>query len=105
MLPVLDRPGSTGNLLAQLPAPRSGIARTALPMSVEEMQLRGWDEADVVFVTGDAYIDHPSFAMAKTELMATMRMTEARPTKRMLAVTSAILSNRFKSFFMATLVG
>ena len=25
---------------------------------------RGWDELDVVFVTGDAYIDHPSFAMA-----------------------------------------
>lgn len=33
-------------------------------MSVEEMRARGWDEADVVFVTGDAYIDHPSFAMA-----------------------------------------
>jgi uncharacterized radical SAM protein YgiQ len=28
------------------------------------MKQRGWDEADVVFVTGDAYIDHPSFAMA-----------------------------------------
>ena len=28
------------------------------------MRERGWDEADVVFVTGDAYIDHPSFAMA-----------------------------------------
>jgi uncharacterized radical SAM protein YgiQ len=28
------------------------------------MRLRGWDGADVVFVTGDAYIDHPSFAMA-----------------------------------------
>ncbi|MEZ6110697.1 MAG: YgiQ family radical SAM protein [Pirellulaceae bacterium] len=25
---------------------------------------RGWDQVDVVFVTGDAYIDHPSFAMA-----------------------------------------
>ncbi|HVR73596.1 MAG TPA: YgiQ family radical SAM protein, partial [Planctomycetota bacterium] len=28
------------------------------------MEARGWSEADVVFVTGDAYIDHPSFAMA-----------------------------------------
>ncbi len=28
------------------------------------MQERGWDEVDVVFVTGDAYVDHPSFAMA-----------------------------------------
>ena len=28
------------------------------------MDARGWDAVDVVFVTGDAYIDHPSFAMA-----------------------------------------
>lgn len=28
------------------------------------MRARGWNEVDVVFVTGDAYIDHPSFAMA-----------------------------------------
>lgn len=33
-------------------------------MSAEEMRARGWDEVDVVFVTGDAYVDHPSFAMA-----------------------------------------
>src|ERR1700689_4186082 len=39
-------------------------ASRPLPMSVGEMRERGWDEADVVFVTGDAYIDHPSFAMA-----------------------------------------
>ncbi len=35
-----------------------------LPMSMAEAQACGWDEIDVVFVTGDAYIDHPSFAMA-----------------------------------------
>ena len=35
-----------------------------LPMSADEMRRRGWDGVDVVFVTGDAYIDHPSFAMA-----------------------------------------
>ncbi len=35
-----------------------------LPMSRAEIEARGWDEVDVVFVTGDAYIDHPSFAMA-----------------------------------------
>src|SRR6204780_2926259 len=39
-------------------------ASRPLPMSVAEMRERGWDAADVVFVTGDAYIDHPSFAMA-----------------------------------------
>ena len=35
-----------------------------LPMTRAEMVERGWDEVDVVFVTGDAYVDHPSFAMA-----------------------------------------
>jgi uncharacterized radical SAM protein YgiQ len=34
------------------------------PTSRREMETRGWDGVDVVFVTGDAYIDHPSFAMA-----------------------------------------
>lgn len=33
-------------------------------MSMEEARARGWDELDVVIVTGDAYIDHPSFAMS-----------------------------------------
>ncbi|MEM7231485.1 MAG: YgiQ family radical SAM protein [Planctomycetota bacterium] len=33
-------------------------------MSRAEAEKRGWDELDVVFVSGDAYIDHPSFAMA-----------------------------------------
>jgi radical SAM superfamily enzyme YgiQ (UPF0313 family) len=33
-------------------------------MSMQEARDRGWDELDVVFVTGDAYIDHPSFAMS-----------------------------------------
>lgn len=35
-----------------------------LPMSREEMQALGWDACDVVLVTGDAYVDHPSFGMA-----------------------------------------
>jgi uncharacterized radical SAM protein YgiQ len=35
-----------------------------LPMTRAEMAARGWDAVDVVFVTGDAYVDHPSFAMA-----------------------------------------
>lgn len=38
--------------------------RRPLPMSSQEMEERGWDAVDVAFVTGDAYIDHPSFAMA-----------------------------------------
>lgn len=35
-----------------------------LPMSREEMDLLGWDVCDIILVTGDAYIDHPSFGMA-----------------------------------------
>ncbi|HNC67308.1 MAG TPA: YgiQ family radical SAM protein, partial [Thauera aminoaromatica] len=35
-----------------------------LPMSRAEMDALGWDECDVILVTGDAYIDHPSFGMA-----------------------------------------
>ncbi len=35
-----------------------------LPMTQEEVRALGWDQVDVVFVTGDAYVDHPSFAMA-----------------------------------------
>jgi len=35
-----------------------------LPTTAEEIRARGWDQADVVFVSGDAYVDHPSFAAA-----------------------------------------
>jgi uncharacterized radical SAM protein YgiQ len=37
--------------------------RPHLPASRAEMEARGWDHVDVVFVTGDAYVDHPAFAM------------------------------------------
>src|SRR5690606_20367661 len=35
-----------------------------LPMSRPEMDALGWTECDVILVTGDAYVDHPSFGMA-----------------------------------------
>ena len=35
-----------------------------LPMSRAEMDELGWDSCDVILVTGDAYVDHPSFGMA-----------------------------------------
>ena len=67
-LPILtDRPspGQTADALASLPMAGAGRrAEHPLPMTVAEMHRRGWDAVDVVFVTGDAYIDHPSFAMA-----------------------------------------
>lgn len=42
--------------IAPLPAP--------LPMSRAEMKALGWDELDVLLVSGDAYVDHPSFGTA-----------------------------------------
>ncbi|MCF6209209.1 MAG: YgiQ family radical SAM protein [Gammaproteobacteria bacterium] len=44
-------------------ASRFGTA-PELPMSREEMDNLGWDSCDVILVTGDAYVDHPSFGMA-----------------------------------------
>ena len=35
-----------------------------LPITKEEMTARGWEAADFVYVTGDAYVDHPSFGPA-----------------------------------------
>jgi uncharacterized radical SAM protein YgiQ len=56
-LPIIDAAAPINAL--PRPAPTS-----PLPMSRAEMAARGWDEVDIVFVTGDAYVDHPSFAMA-----------------------------------------
>ncbi len=35
-----------------------------LPMSRSDMDALGWDSCDIILITGDAYIDHPSFGMA-----------------------------------------
>ncbi len=47
-----------------LPLWQEKYAAPLAPTSCAEMAARGWDAVDVVFVTGDAYVDHPSFAMA-----------------------------------------
>lgn len=44
-------------------AQRFGIA-PQLPMSRAEMDTLGWDSCDIIIVSGDAYVDHPSFGMA-----------------------------------------
>ena len=56
---------SPANLFASVPK-RSSRAATApfLPMTRAEMDALGWDSCDIILVTGDAYIDHPSFGMA-----------------------------------------
>ncbi|VXC32834.1 YgiQ family radical SAM protein [Massilia sp. 9I] len=53
------------NLFESVPK-RSSRAAAApfLPMTRAEMDKLGWDSCDIILVTGDAYIDHPSFGMA-----------------------------------------
>ena len=52
------------SILAPMSSPCSTDPSDFLPTCAAEMRARGWDEVDVVFVSGDAYIDHPSFAAA-----------------------------------------
>ena len=59
---MADMPPATEKL--NLPIWMEQYAAPHAPTTREEMLSRGWDAVDVVFVTGDAYIDHPSFAMA-----------------------------------------
>ena len=69
-LPILDSPPCSSRQAAgpneaptQLPElPLVPIALPPLPASREEMDGEEWDYVDVVFVTGDAYVDHPAFA-------------------------------------------
>ena len=35
-----------------------------LPMTRAEMEALGWDELDILLITGDCYVDHPSFGVA-----------------------------------------
>ena len=44
--------------------PAGASPATFLPTSRAEMDALGWDQCDVILVTGDAYVDHPSFGMA-----------------------------------------
>jgi uncharacterized radical SAM protein YgiQ len=64
-LPVVADPHFGGDLLTRdLQNFAKRCDPRPLPMTMREAQDRGWDELDVVFITGDAYIDHPSFATA-----------------------------------------
>ena len=35
-----------------------------LPITKKELEIRGWNEVDVILISGDAYVDHPSFGVA-----------------------------------------
>ena len=65
-LPIFNpNAGRLGTLLESLHGrPEACPTGEPLPMTMDEARRRGWDELDVVIVTGDAYIDHPSYAMA-----------------------------------------
>ena len=63
--PCSARPVEANVAPTQLPAlPVVPLTLPHLPATRAELERRGWDEVDVVFVTGDAYVDHPAFAMA-----------------------------------------
>jgi len=40
------------------------MGKTLLPVSKEDMKERGWDQLDFIIISGDAYVDHPSFGVA-----------------------------------------
>src|SRR3954466_5229144 len=59
-----SRPAEANVAPTQLPElPVVPLSLPPLPASRAEMEARGWESVDVVFVTGDAYVDHPAFAM------------------------------------------
>jgi len=64
LIPCSSRNAGVNEAPTQLPVlPLVPLGLPHLPTSREEMERRGWNEVDVVFVTGDAYVDHPAFAM------------------------------------------
>ena len=40
------------------------MVKSFLPVSRDDLRKRGWSELDVIIITGDAYVDHPSFGAA-----------------------------------------
>ena len=62
-LPIIEHPNADPLAALHLSAVPTRRPKP-LPMTMAEARERGWNELDVVFITGDAYIDHPSFAMA-----------------------------------------
>src|SRR5262245_47521142 len=49
---------------AVVPLRRARYEHPFLPTTREEMRARGWDELDVILLSGDAYVDHPAFGPA-----------------------------------------
>ena len=47
-----------------------------LPVTAQEMKDRGWEQVDFVYVSGDAYVDHPTFGHA-----IITKLLESRPNR------------------------
>ena len=60
LLNLFTNPGEKGPFLSR----NEVSALSFLPVTKQEMTARGWDQADFICVTGDAYVDHPSFGIA-----------------------------------------
>src|SRR3974390_793023 len=62
----MDTPACAARPLSSWSLHRAHPGKPApcLPMGRAEMDTLGWDACDIVLVTGDAYVDHPSFGMA-----------------------------------------
>lgn len=58
-----QKPDTPHGMAGKPPAPARPLTDW-LPTTRKEMELRGWDQADVILFSGDAYVDHPSFAAA-----------------------------------------
>ncbi|MBR3328346.1 MAG: YgiQ family radical SAM protein [Atopobiaceae bacterium] len=56
--------GKKASAKVAYPQGRPVSAREFLPTTAQEMRDRGWDQCDFVYVSGDAYVDHPSFGLA-----------------------------------------
>ena len=55
-----------------------------LPVCRREMEERGWESVDFVYVSGDAYVDHPSFGHAIiTRVLETITLCRINGGKRM----------------------
>ncbi len=60
----LASPSHLSVYLAALFCYNRGPVETFLPISKEDLKKRGWDRLDIILVTGDAYVDHPSYGAA-----------------------------------------
>ena len=59
-----QRPHARRRQAAAAPEPARPPREAFLPVSRADMEARGWEQCDFVYVCGDAYVDHPSFGMS-----------------------------------------